>query len=147
MLSCSNIKENEHSVQIYKKKLANYLLQFFKFCFLTILVFALFSGCHKRQDTMLSVYIRDKSGSQIEGAKVKVFGEPTNSNLNKALSIDLEKISDKTGSVVFNLNEFYDLGQTGMAIVKVRAIYYNKSGENVIHLIEEKNNMCFVEID
>lgn len=147
MLSCSNIKENEHSVQIYKKKLANYLLQFFKLCFPIILTFTLLSGCRKKQDTMLSVYVRDKSGLLIEGAKVNVIGEPTDSLANKKPLINLEKLTDKNGTVIFNLNEFYDLGQTGLAIVKLKAIFYNKSGENVIHLIEEKNNECFVEID
>ena len=133
-------------MQIYKKKLANYRVQFLKFCFLAALLFPGLIGCHKKQDTLLSVYVRDKSGSLVEGAKVNVFGEPTDTALNKKISINLEKITDKNGTVIFKLNEFYNTGQTGLAIVKIRAIFYGKTGDNVIHLIEEKNNECFVEI-
>lgn len=134
-------------MQIYKKKWRKNPVQLFKFTlFSFILSFGLF-GCYKKKDTILTVYVRDQVGASVEGAKVTVFAEPTDTSNNNSLAVNYEEITDKSGTVIFNLNSIYETGQTGVAILKAKATFYNKTGQTIIHINEEVNNECFIEIE
>jgi hypothetical protein len=132
-------------LQIYKKKLAKHRLQSVFVILLFIGFLMSISGCYKKQDTILQVYVRDSSGVVVEGAKVDVFAEPTTTS-NNALQINMTELTDESGTATFNFNEIYKSGQTGTAIVKAKATYYSKTGQKVVQVIEETNNECFIEI-
>jgi hypothetical protein len=133
-------------MQSYKKKWRKYSLNFLKNSFILFVISSFLTSCYKKKDTLLMVYVRDETGSVIESAKVRVFAEPTDTSNNSAMIVDFEKITDNTGTADFNFNQIYETGQTGVAVVKVKATYFNKVGQKIVELVEEQNNECYVEI-
>lgn len=134
-------------MQIYKKKWRNYLVQVFKFSLIIVgFSFGLF-GCYKKQDTLLQVYVLDNSGAAVKGANVKIYAEPADTAIHNPVSINFSMLTNESGSALFNMNELYQAGQTGVAIVKVRASYFNKTEESIIQLMEEVNNECSIELE
>jgi hypothetical protein len=134
-------------MQIYKKKWRNYLVHVFKFSLIIVgFSFVLF-GCYKKQDTLLQVYVLDNSGAAVKGANVKVYAEPTDTAIHNPVSINISMLTNESGTALFNMNELYQAGQTGVAIVKVRASYFNKTDESIIQLMEEVNNECSIQLE
>jgi hypothetical protein len=134
-------------MQIYKKKTRNYSVRLFKF---TLILFA-FSyglvGCYKKKDTILKVFVFDNVGSIVKGANVDVFAEPTDTTNQNPISLNSSTLTDENGIAVFNLNANYESGQTGVAIVKVKATFNNKIGESVVQIVEEIDNECNIQIE
>ena len=136
--------ENTLSMQIYKKMCGN-LRSKTSLLILFSIVLTL-SSCYKRKDTILKVYVRNSSGQVIEGAKVQIYAEPTDTSNHNAPSVNLNALTDETGTANFNFNFLYESGQTGVAILKAKATYYSQTGEEVVKIVEETNNETFVEI-
>jgi hypothetical protein len=133
-------------VQIYKKNWRISMVQLFKLMLIFwVLSFGLL-GCYKKKETILQVNVRDISGTTIKGAKVELYADPTDTSSNNQLAINFSEISNEDGTATFNLNEIYKSGQTGVAIIKAKATYYNKTGQTIIQITEEVLNECFVEI-
>ena len=109
------------------------------------LIFVL-QGCYKKQDTILKVYVRNSNGQIVAGANVKIYAEPTDTSKQNESIINFNDNTDEKGIVSFNLNELYESGQTGVAILKAKAGYFNLSGENIVPITEEKTNETFIEI-
>lgn len=109
------------------------------------LIFVL-QGCYKKQDTILKVYVRNSNGQIVAGANVKIYAEPTDTSKQNESIINFNDNTDEKGIVSFNLNELYESGQTGVAILKAKAGYLNLSGENIVPITEEKTNETFIEI-
>jgi hypothetical protein len=134
-------------MQIYKKKSRNNLVRLFKLALIFMCFSFLLMGCYKKQDTLLRVVVRDLSGSIVEGANVNVFAEPTDTTNQNPVSLYYSMLTDVNGTAVFNLNDKYESGQTGVAIVKVQATYLNKTGESIVQVIEEVDNECNIQIE
>ncbi len=114
-----------------------------------LILFSLFfilNSCYKKKDTILKVYVRNSSGQLLEGADVQIYAEPTDTLNQNAPSVNLKEKTDKTGVANFNFNFLYDSGQTGVAILKLKAIYYSQTGENIVEITEETNNESFIVI-
>lgn len=109
------------------------------------LIFVL-QGCYKKQDTILKVYVRNSNGQIVAGANVKIYAEPTDTSKQNESIINFNDNTDEKGIVSFNLNELYESGQTGVAILKAKAGYLNLAGENIVPITEEKTNETFIEI-
>jgi len=134
-------------MQIYKKKSRNYSVQLFNFT-LIVLVFSFgLVGCYKKQDTTLRVFVLDTTGSVVKDANVEIYAEPTDTSNFNSVSLYYTMLSDENGIAIFNLNKQYESGQTGVAIVKVKATYNNKTGESVTQIVEEVDNECNVQIE
>lgn len=134
-------------MQIYKKKSRNNSVGLFMFTIISLVFSFGLSGCYKKKDTTLRVYVLDNSGSFVNGANVEIFAEPTDTNNFNLISLDYSAISDKNGMALFNLNKHYESGQTGLAIVKVKVTYNFKIGETITQLVEEVDNECNVLIE
>jgi hypothetical protein len=91
--------------------------------------------------------VRDNYGLVVEGAKVEVYSEPTDTSINSELSINMLEITNESGTATFNFNDIYKTGQTGTAIVKAKATYFGKTGHKIINVVEETNNECFITIE
>ncbi len=134
-------------MQIYKKKTRNYSVRLFK---LTLILFAFSFGlvsCYKKKDTILKVFVVDNIGSIVKGADVNIFAEPTDTTNQNPISLNSSTFTDENGIAVFNLNTHYESGQTGVAIVKVKATFNNKIGESVVQIVEEIDNECNIQIE
>lgn len=134
-------------MQIYKKKSRNYSVKLFKFSIIGFVLAIGLLGCYKRKDTTLRVVVYDSAGLIVEGANVDMFAEPTDTSNQNPVSLYSSISTDKFGIAIFNLNANYESGQSGVAILKVRASYYNKQGESTIQIIEEVVNECNLQIE
>lgn len=133
-------------MQIYKKKWRNKRVRFFKFSSLILVFWFGLLGCYKKQDTMLQVYVQNSNGTMQSGALVKVFAEPTDTSSQNPLAINYTGLSNENGIATFNLNKLYQPGQVGVAIVKVKATYFNMTGESIEQIVEEVDNKCNIKI-
>ena len=112
----------------------------------SVIMTLILQGCYKKQDTVLKVYVRNSSGQIVSDANVKIYAEPTDTSKQDESIINFSDNSDDKGIVIFNLNELYESGQIGVAILKVKANYMNLVGENIVSITEEKTNETFIEI-
>ena len=108
-------------------------------CLLGFLLMML-SSCYKTSPTSLSVEVKTELGSDVTGAIVQVKGV-TPENLNGNLIIvDYEEATNSNGIAFFTLDDIYKPGQSGVAIVEVKAQKLGLVAEETIHLIEEIDN-------
>jgi hypothetical protein len=122
-------------MQIYKKKIAffQYNLSIVKFgCFLLLF---LLTACYKKQDTILSVVVKNESGQVVEGALVELKAEPT--TLNNDVALNMENTTNELGVALFNFNEFYKSGQTGVVVLKIKAKQFGLYGEGTVMVEQE----------
>ena len=104
---------------------------------LFFIIFSFLSGCYKKKDTVLQVIVRNETGGVVDGAQVRVFGEPTILQEN-VLNINELEYSNNLGVATFNMNKFYKSGQTGVAVLKIEAQHLGKVGSNHVTVIEEE---------
>lgn len=122
-------------MQIYKKKIA-----FFKLkssiikCGVFLLLFSL-TACYKKQDTILAVIVKNESGQVIEGAQVELKAEPT--TFDNVVILNMEKTTDDLGVAYFNFNDYYQSGQTGVAVLKIKVKQFGLYGEGVVTVEQE----------
>jgi hypothetical protein len=104
------------------------------------------SACYKVQPTTLEVTIKDSAGNVVPNASVSVGGESTVSP-----SPDLEAVyeseTNSNGVVLFDLNNIYQPGQSGVAILKINAEKNDKTGSAIIELSKESNNQVDIVIE
>jgi hypothetical protein len=122
-------------MQIYKKKIALFQLKVSIIRVGGFLLFFLLTACYKKQDTILAVIVKNESGQVIEGALVEVKAEPT--TLGNIVTLNMEETTDELGVAYFNFNEYYKSGQTGVAVLKIKAIQFGLYGEGVVNVEQE----------
>lgn len=114
-----------------------------KFIFTLMTLFVLFSSCVKIKPTVAIIYIRNSDGSACNGALVRLYGQPseiTSTNAGQELRIDLTTQTDANGRAYFDLSNFYEAGQTGMAILNVDAMKYSQVSTGFIQVVEQETN-------
>lgn len=122
-------------MQIYKKKIAPFQFEVSNISVVCFLMFFLLTACYKRQDTILTVVVKNESGQVIEGALVELRAEPT--TLNNEVTLFMENTTNELGVAFFNFNDFYESGQTGVAVLKIKAKQFGLYGEGVVTVEQE----------
>jgi len=122
-------------MQIYKKKIALFQLKVSIIIVGGFLLLFLLTACYKKQDTILSVVVKNESGQVIEGALVELKAEPT--TFNNVVSFDMENTTNDLGVALFNFNEYYKSGQTGVAVLKIKAKQFGLYGEGIVTVEQE----------
>ena len=101
-------------------------------------------SCRKKGDTMANVYVRDESNTAVSGASVILYGTSTGNPVGTTtpgiVSINDTIYTNSSGLASFNLNDVYQLGQAGVAILNVTAKKANKIGTGIIKIEAEKTN-------
>ena len=122
-------------MQIYKKKIALFQLKISIIRVGGFLLLFLLTACYKKQDTILAVIVKNESGQVIEGALVEVKAEPT--TFGNIVTLNMENTTDELGLAYFNFNEYYKSGQTGVAVLKIKAKQFGLYGEGVVTVEQE----------
>lgn len=122
-------------MQIYKKKIALFQLKVSIIRVGGFLLLFLLTACYKKQDTVLSVVVKNESGQVIEGALVELKAEPT--TFGNIVTLNMEKTTDELGVALFNFNEYYESGQTGVAVLKIEAKQLGLNGEGIVTVEQE----------
>lgn len=101
-------------------------------------------SCRKKGDTMANVYVRDENNTAVENATVILYGTSTGNPVGQTtpgiVNINDTIYSNSSGLASFNLNDVYQLGQAGVAILDVKAKKANKIGTGIIKIEAEKTN-------
>lgn len=114
----------------------NYNFQHFLFSLALIGLSAMVS-CNKEQDTIAIITVHDSTGSIASGASV---------NIKAGSYIDETKNTGSDGKVTFILNEYYEQGQFGLAVMDIIATKGSETGIGVIQVTEETTNEALVEL-
>jgi hypothetical protein len=110
-----------------------------------LLILGVTTSCYKQKDTLLEISVFTKDGAPVYQALVQVFTEPTSNNGNNS-NLYLEEITDVNGVVLFNFNSFYEPGQNGIAIVKIKASKNQLFGEEIVEVIQEIKTIENIDI-
>jgi hypothetical protein len=106
-------------------------------------IFIVLSACVKIKPTTAVIYVKKPDGSMCSDAQVRLYGQPANitsANASQKLRIDLIAVTDGEGRAFFDLTEFYDGGQTGLAILNVDIIKGGLERSGFIQVIEQEPN-------
>jgi hypothetical protein len=106
-------------------------------------LFVVLSACVKIKPTTAIIYVKKPDGTMCSGAQVRLYGQPANitsANASQELRIDLNGVTDAEGRVYFDLSEFYDGGQTGLAILNVDIMKGSLERSGFIQVIEQEVN-------
>lgn len=113
----------------------------FKSTFLGILVLVLAvssTGCRKKKDTLANIYVLDDNNERVAGATVRLYGTATVPG--KAPVVDMTAITDGNGLATFSLNDIYQLGQSGVAVLDITVTKELMSGQGIIKIEQEEVN-------
>jgi hypothetical protein len=106
-------------------------------------LFVILSACVKIKPTTAIIYVKKPDGTMCSGAVVRLYGQPANitsANASQELRIDLNAVTDAEGRAYFDLSQFYDGGQTGLAILNVDIMKGSLEQSSFIQVIEQEVN-------
>lgn len=96
-------------------------------------------SCRKKHDTIAKIYVLDQTNSRVAGATVKLVGEETEGNQSHGPLREpkIATTNDK-GEAIFNYNDIYQLGQSGVAVFKIEASLGGAVGNGIIKVEQEE---------
>lgn len=113
---------------------------------LSIGFFFLSTGCRKKKDTIANIYVYDSNNASVSGASVRLYGTST-MNPGKPPVVDMTTTTDASGMASFNLNDIYQLGQSGVAVLNIAATKETLSGTGIIKCDQEKTSEVAVFVN
>jgi len=106
----------------------------------SIVLFAFtFTSCRKKGDTIANIYVKDEENLSVSGAMVILYGTNT-SNTPQTVAVFDTLYTNATGLASFNFNDIYQLGQSGVAVLDIKAQKLNKIGQGIIKIEAETVN-------
>jgi hypothetical protein len=114
-------------------------MNFKNFIFLGALAFVAvigFEGCNKKEDTIAKIYVRDADMLLVPDARVILYGTSTTNQPSNVTLFDTT-VTNSAGEAIFNLNEVYQLGQSGVAVLNIDVDKDGKFGQGIIKVEQE----------
>jgi hypothetical protein len=106
----------------------------------SVVLFAFtFTSCRKKGDTIANIYVKDEENLSVSGAMVILYGTNT-SNTPQTVAVFDTLYTNATGLASFNFNDIYQLGQSGVAVLDIKAQKLNKIGQGIIKIEAETVN-------
>jgi len=93
-------------------------------------------SCNKKKDTIAKIYIRNSAQALVSGARVVLYGQSSEGQQGKVNVADTTK-SNAAGEAIFNLNDLYQKGQAGVAVLNISASLGTETGSGIIKVVEE----------
>ncbi|MFT5779201.1 MAG: hypothetical protein ACI837_002158 [Crocinitomicaceae bacterium] len=106
-----------------------------KFVLLSLILVTAFS-CRKKQDTLVEIHVMNDTNQAVEGADVRLFTAPPYEE-DSYPAFDMSAKTNSEGMALFNFNDIYQLGQAGVALLKVEAGKDGLNAESVIKVDQE----------
>ncbi len=111
---------------------------------LAFVIFQLTSCRPKKKATMANIYVRDEANNVVQEAEVILYGTSTGNPIGSETpgfgNYRDTVISGSTGLAVFNLSDLYQTGQSGVAILDIKASKLNRQGSSTITIQPEMTN-------
>ena len=98
------------------------------------------TSCRKKADTLVKVIVIDsETNAVVSGASVTLEANPSSGQPPKEPSdlFPMVSSSNTSGEAVFNLNEVYQLGQAGVAILDIVVTSGSGNGVGVVKVEQE----------
>lgn len=98
-----------------------------------------FVGCRKKADTIVKIYVKDSANKAVNAATVTLTAV-TSEAVIKPIDDSIYPLittTNSAGEAVFNLNEVYELGQAGVAVLDVNVSSGQGTGKGIIKVVEE----------
>lgn|SRR3989338_4198172 len=95
-----------------------------------------FEGCRKKEDTIAKIYVRDADMLVVSDARVILYGQSTTNQPSNVTLFDTTT-TNSAGEAIFNLNDVYQLGQAGVAVLNIDVDKGSKSGQGIIKVEQE----------
>jgi hypothetical protein len=111
---------------------------FIFFTFIALLGVTFSSGCRKKKSTTAKIIVRDSENALVLGATVRVYGDPSVSG--KVSVVDATQPSDYKGEAYFSYDDIYQLGQSGVAVLNIKATKDALVGTGIIKIEAEVEN-------
>ncbi len=100
----------------------------------------LVASCKKDEPTVATVIVTNEDGERIAGANVRLYTNSSNPS-GQANRFDFNSITDGNGEVSFDLSDQTMPGQTGFAVLDIKATYVDTAeyeGIGIIKVIEHE---------
>lgn len=94
-------------------------------------------SCNKEQDTIAIITVTNGGGLVVSGASVNIQG---------GTRINVTETTGSNGQATFLLNEYYEQGQFGLAVLDITVTKGPDTGTGVIQILEESTTEATVEI-
>lgn len=107
------------------------------------LVFATFSSCRKKKDTLAKIYVKDTNNDPVSSCRVILKGISTENNQANVSLYDTS-YTNSAGEAVFSFNDTYQLGQAGVAVLNIEAKKNGLTGTGIIKIVEETTSEATV---
>jgi hypothetical protein len=111
----------------------------------TLLTLLVFTSCNKEEDTLAEITVVTISGSRVEGAEVRLFGQGTIDQEEVGdIRIDRTRFTNANGIAEFDFTDLYEPGQSGFAILNVEITKEFPDStsflEGIVKIVEEETN-------
>lgn len=112
---------------------------------LTSLFFLLFTlgSCYKKQDTIAVIQVLDASGQRVSGANVKLYA----SGSQGYGTVNFESTTNSEGEAKFNLNDIYQSGQAGVAVLDIEVTKGTDVAMGIIKVEQEETTKEVININ
>jgi hypothetical protein len=97
----------------------------------------------KKKDTIGKVYVKDETGNTVNYCQVILKGVSTT---GKSSNIADTAFTNSNGEAIFNLNDMYQLGQAGVAVLDIFASKDGMTGTGIIQINQETSSEATVVI-
>lgn len=98
-------------------------------------------SCRKKADTIAKVCVLNQNNERVAGATVELIGEETpGHDGHGALRDPKRATTNEQGEATFNYNDIYQLGQSGVAIFKIKASLGGAVGYGIIKVEQEETS-------
>ncbi len=101
----------------------------------------LFVACNKKEDTIVKIIVKDSANQVVSGASVTLLATPSPPPQPPAAPSDnfpMTTSTNSSGEAVFNLNDVYQEGQAGVAVLDVEASANGATGQGIVKAEQEK---------
>lgn len=95
-----------------------------------------FEGCRKKEDTIAKIYVRDADMLAVADARVILYGQSTTNQPSSVTLFDTTT-TNSAGEAIFDLNDVYQLGQAGVAVLNIDVEKGTKTGQGIIKVEQE----------
>ncbi len=105
------------------------------------------SSCVKEEKSTAVITVKDSTGT-VAGAKVRIYGEPSDTAYTgKEVIVDEEKKTGNEGKVTFDLSNNYELGQAGLLVLDVKVTKDSVQVKDFIEVKEMEENTKTIELN
>jgi len=98
-----------------------------------------FSACNKEKPTTAIIIVKNQDGAVVPGVTVRLYANPS-FPLGDPTRLNKEVVTTASGRAEFDYTEFYELGQSGFAVLDILATKDTLAGAGIIKILEQEEN-------